>query len=140
MTPDVPHGRPVVAVSALVVDDDRLLLVRRGPGPAGGSWALPGGKVEAGETVAEAVVRELEEETGLEGVCDGLVGVHEHVDDDAHYVILAYEVLLPSGDEPVAGTDAAEAAWVPLDDLGEVRLVRGLAEFLHDHGVLSTIT
>jgi hypothetical protein len=40
----------------------------------------------------------------------------------------------------VAGSDAAEAAWVPLDDLGEVRLVRGLAEFLHDHGVLSTIT
>ena len=53
--------------------------------------------------MAEAVVRELEEETGLEGVCDGLVGVHEHVDDDAHYVILAYEVLLPGGDEPVAG-------------------------------------
>ncbi len=110
MTSDAPHGRPVVAVSALVVDDDRLLLVRRGPGPAGGTWALPGGRVEAGETVAEAVVRELEEETGLEGVCDGLVGVHEHVDDDDHYVILAYEVLLPSGDEPVAGSDAAEAA------------------------------
>jgi 8-oxo-dGTP diphosphatase len=86
------------------------------------------------------VVRELQEETGLEGACDGLVGVQEHHDDGTDYVILAYEVLLPSGDEPVAGTDAAEAAWVPLDDLGEVRLVRGLAEFLHDHGVLSTIT
>lgn len=133
-------ARPVLAVSAVVVDDDRLLLVRRGPGPAGGYWALPGGKVDAGETVAEAVVRELEEETELEGVCNGLVGVHEHFEDDVHYVILAYDVLLSSGDDPVAGSDAAEAVWVPLADLGEVRLVPGLAEFLHEHGVLSTIT
>ncbi|MHB1912084.1 MAG: NUDIX domain-containing protein, partial [Acidimicrobiales bacterium] len=65
--------RPEVCVGAVVVDDDRLLLIRRGHGPAAGEWSVPGGRVEAGETLAEAVVREVLEETGLEIVCDDLL-------------------------------------------------------------------
>jgi mutator protein MutT len=128
-----------VCVGAVVVDDGRLLLIRRGHGPAAGSWSIPGGRVEAGETLAEAVVRELAEETGLEGVCDRLVGWVERIGEDHHFVILDFAVTLLDSGAPVAGHDAAEAAWVPLDEVAEQPLVDGLAEFLHEHGVIPTI-
>ena len=131
--------RPEVCVGAVVVDDGRLLLVRRGHGPAAGLWSVPGGRVEPGETLAEAVVRELAEETGLEGVCDQLVGWVERIGEDHHYVILDFAVTLLESRAPVAGQDAAEAVWVPLDAVAEQRLVDGLAEFLHEHGVIPTI-
>jgi 8-oxo-dGTP diphosphatase len=130
----------VLAVGAVVVDHDRLLLVRRGHGPSGGQWAVPGGRVEAGETLAEAVTRELREETGLEGVCGGLLGVVERIDEDQHFVILDYEVTLVGDDEPVAGDDAAEVAWVELHDVAERDLAEGMAELLHDAGIIATFT
>lgn len=130
---------PEVGVGAVVVDDGDLLLIRRGRGPAQGEWAIPGGRVQAGELLAEAVVRELLEETGLEGVCEDLVGWAERIGDDHHYVILDFRVTLLERTEPTAGDDAAEAAWVPLVDVAELNLVEGLAEFLHDHGILRTI-
>jgi 8-oxo-dGTP diphosphatase len=130
-------SRPEVCVGAVVVVDGSILLIRRGHGPAAGEWSVPGGRVEWGETTAEAVVRELREETGLEGVCGRFIGWVERVGDDYHFVILDFEVVLLVEDQaPVAGGDAAEAAWVPLDALLERRLVEGLAEFLHDHGIL----
>jgi len=135
----VVPAAPEVCVGAIVVDDGRLLLVRRGHGPAAGDWSVPGGRVEPGETLAEAVVRELAEETGLEGVCGNLIGWVERIGDDYHYVILDFAVTLLEGAEPVAGDDAAEAAWVPLDEVAEQRLVEGLAEFLHEHNVIDTI-
>lgn len=131
--------RPEVCVGAIVVDDGRLLLVRRGHGPAAGWWSVPGGRVEPGETLAEAVVRELAEETGLEGVCERLVGWVERIGDDHHFVILDFAVTLLESRQPVAGADAAEAAWVPVEEVSEQRLVEGLAEFLHEHGVIPTI-
>lgn len=132
--------RPQVCVGAIAVHDDCLLLVRRGRGPAAGEWAVPGGRVEQGELLAEAVVRELAEETGLEAVCGELVGWAERLGDDHHFVILDFAVtVLDPTVAPVAGDDAVEVAWVALTDVADYRLVDGLAEFLHEHGILPTI-
>jgi 8-oxo-dGTP diphosphatase len=130
---------PEVCVGAIVVDEEELLLIRRGRGPAQGEWSIPGGRVEPGELLAEAVVRELLEETGLEGICEDLVGWAERIGPDHHYVILDFRVTLLERREPTAGDDAAEARWVPLVDVAELSLAEGLAEFLHDHGILGTI-
>lgn len=131
--------RPTVCAGSVVVHDGDLLLVRRGHGPAAGEWSVPGGRVEAGETVAEAVVRELREETGLEGICGPLIGWTERLDDDGHFVILDFEVTIFERQPPVAGDDAAEACWVALHEVSEMNLVEGLAEFLHDHGIIEVI-
>ena len=133
-------ARPILAVGAVVVDHDRLLMVRRGRGPAAGSWSVPGGKVEQGESLMEAVTRELREETGLEGVCGPLLGWAERIDGDAHLVILDFEVTVVGDDAPVAGDDAAEATWVELHEVADLHLVDGLAEFLHDQGIIATFT
>jgi 8-oxo-dGTP diphosphatase len=132
-------SRPEICVGAVVVRNEELLLVRRANAPGAGSWSVPGGRVEGGELLAEAVVRELREETGLEGVCGGLVGWTERVDDEHHHVILDFEVTVLEPGPLAAGDDAAEVAWVPVGDVAELPLVDGLAEFLHEHGVIPTI-
>ncbi len=126
-------------MGAIAVHAGQLLLVRRGHGPAAGEWSIPGGRVEAGETLAEAVVRELSEETGVEGVCDRLVGWVERISDEFHLVILDFAVTILDPGELRPGDDAAEAEWVPLEDVPHRRLVDGLAEFLHEHGIVSVI-
>ena len=130
-------SNPQVCVGAVVVDADRLLMIRRGHGPAAGRWSIPGGRVQAGELLAEAVVRELWEETAVEGVCGELVGWVERFDE--HFVILDFRVAVLEATAPVAGDDAAEARWVPLVHVADLNLVDGLAEFLHEHGILATI-
>ena len=129
---------PQVCVGAVVIRDECLLLVRRGHGPAAGEWSVPGGRVETGETLAEAVVREVAEETGLDVVCDELVGWVERIDPEHHFVIFDFGATpVGGGDaEARAGDDAAEVAWVPLHELTGLRLVDGLAEFLATHGVI----
>lgn len=131
--------RPEVCVGAVVVEDDSLLLIRRGRGPAAGEWSVPGGRVEPGETLAEAVLRELQEETGVEGVCGPLLGWVERITDEHHHVILDFTVTLLDSQDPVPGDDALEAAWVPLDQVAELQLVEGLAEFLHEHDIIDVI-
>jgi 8-oxo-dGTP diphosphatase len=129
--------RPEVAVGAVAVDHGRLLCIRRGRGPGAGLWSLPGGRVEAGESLYEAVVREVMEETNLEVVVDQFLGHVERIADSYHFVILDFAVTLLAPDtDPVAGDDAAEAKWVPFEDLGGLRLVDGLYDFLREHDVL----
>lgn len=134
-------GPPPVelCVGAVVVDDGRLLLVRRGHGPAAGEWAVPGGRVEPGETLAAAVLRELREETGIEGLCGELAGWVERIGDDHHFVILDFHVTTLDPREPVAGDDAADAAWVPIDEVATLPLVDGLGPFLVDIGIIDEV-
>lgn len=126
-----------------MVDDERLLLVRRAHEPGAGTWAFPGGHVEHGETIAEAVTRELREETGIEGVCGQLIGWSEIVPAnpaERHMVLLDFEVTLLETQEPVAASDAADARWIYLGDVADLPLAPGMAEFLHDHRIIATIT
>ncbi len=131
---------PVVAVGAVVVHDGDLLVIKRGNPPSAGEWSLPGGRVEPGELLVEAVVREVAEETGLEAACGELIGWAERADADGHFVILDFEATVFERREPVPGDDAVEARWVALSDVADLDLVEGVAEFLHEHGVLTTIT
>jgi 8-oxo-dGTP diphosphatase len=131
---------PVLAVSAVAVHDGCLLLVQRaGDRPDGGLWAVPGGRVEPGERLRDAVVRELGEETGLRSRCCDLVGWAERISPEHHYVILDFRVELLDPDPrgaSAAGDDASALAWVPLGKVAAHHLVPGLAEFLVDHGVI----
>jgi acetyl-CoA carboxylase carboxyl transferase subunit beta len=128
--------RPDLCVGAVAVDDEKLLLVRRGRGPEAGRWSVPGGRVEAGETIRDAVVREVAEETALQVRCGELLGWAERIGPEHHFVILDFAVTVTGRGRPVAGDDAAEASWFPLSSLPQVELVDGLAGFLRDHGVL----
>ncbi len=127
---------PQVAVGAVAVVGDRILLVRRGHGPAAGTWSVPGGRVTHGETLHEAVVREVAEETGLAVVVQRFLGWVERLGDspaDPHFVILDFAVApLDATQAPQAADDAAEAAWVPLGELDEWRLAPGLLDFLEE--------
>jgi ADP-ribose pyrophosphatase YjhB (NUDIX family) len=128
--------RPELCVGAVAVADEELLLVRRGRGPGAGRWSVPGGRVEAGETICDAVVREVAEETGLQVRCGELLGWAERIGPQHHFVILDFAVTVTDRRRPVAADDAAEASWFPLSSVPRVALVDGLAVFLRDHGVL----
>lgn len=130
-------GRPELCVGAVARRGRELLLVQRAAPPGVGRWSLPGGRVEAGESIVAAVVRELAEETGLEAVCGPLVGWVERQGADHHFVILDFEVTILEDTEPAAGSDASAVEWVAVDDLPDRELADGLLEFLVDHGVVA---
>ncbi|MEY2399710.1 MAG: 8-oxo-dGTP diphosphatase [Actinomycetota bacterium] len=132
--------RPEVCVGAVVVDDDRLLMIRRGRGAAAGEWSVPGGRVEWGELMVEALVREVFEETNVEIVVDEYMGYAEVIADDHHFVIHDFHATAFTTEPLVAGDDAAEVQWVNVADVAEMNLVEGLAEFLADHHVIPLIT
>lgn len=129
--------RPQVAVGAVVLRDDQILLVKRGREPARGKWTLPGGRLEHGEYIEAAVVREVTEETGLTVVPERLLGIFEVV-GDPHYVILDHLCSMAEGNEsePVAGDDVDEVAWVDLDKVAELDLTPRFVETLSAWGIL----
>ncbi len=106
---------PALTVDAVWISDGRILLVRRGKPPFQGRWALPGGFVEVSETVEQAVIRELAEETGLRPAGFKLLGVYSRPGRDPRgpTVSVAFQMRgKPS--PPTGGSDAKEARWVPL--------------------------
>lgn len=116
-------SRPVVGVGAVVVvDGNRVLLVKRGQAPLKGEWSLPGGVVELGETLQAAVFREVLEETGLEVEVGPLVDVVDRVEpgEDGrvqyHYVVVDY-LCRTRGGEAVHGSDAADVCWADAEHL-----------------------
>ncbi len=116
-----PPARPVVGVGAVVVHDGRVLLIRRGKEPLRGRWLPPGGTVEWGETLEDALVREVQEETGLTVRPREVVGVLDRIHREErdvlyHFVIVDYLCDWVSGTLH-AGSDAEEAALVPVADL-----------------------
>ena len=127
---------PELCVGAVVVRDSSILLIRRGNPPGEGLWSVPGGRVQRGESLAEAVRRELQEETGLDGEVGEVVGWTELIGRRRHFVIVDYRVSVAPDATPVAGSDAADAAWVAFGDLGEWDLVDGLLQFLADHRII----
>jgi len=129
-------GRPELCVGAVAVRDGSLLLVQRATEPSIGRWTLPGGRVEAGESIIAALVREVREETGLDAVCGALRGWVERVGVEYHFVILDFDITVLTDDDPVAASDASAAEWVPFDALRSRDLVDGLLDFLVEHGVL----
>ena len=130
-------GPRIPCVGAIVTDEaGRLLLIKRGHDPEAGRWSLPGGRVEAGESDEQAVVRELREETGLRVTCGALAGfVEREMQDGAVLVIRDYRATVAGGAlQP--GDDAADARWVSPGDMAALPLTSGLAEALTGWGVL----
>jgi len=119
--------RPIVGVGAVILDGERVLLVRRGNEPLKGEWSLPGGGVEVGETLETAIAREVLEETGLEVVVGPMIDVLDRirVDPDGrvryHYVLIDF-VCRPTGGTLCCATDAAEATWATVAELPQFAL------------------
>jgi 8-oxo-dGTP diphosphatase len=127
--------RPFLAVSAAIVRDGKVLVVRRARPPANGVYTLPGGVVETGETLTEAVAREVSEETGLAIEPVALAGFRETIARDAsdrverHFVILCFAARWRAG-EPVLNEELSEAHWLDPADLASLTTTPGLAEIV----------
>lgn len=119
----------VIGVGAAVVDGTRLLLVRRGRPPGKGLWAVPGGKVKAGETLQETAAREVAEETGFDVVIGDLLWAGQSIGDHGHIVLIDYLAVVAAG-ELRPGDDADEAAWVEIGDLEDWPLTPTMFELV----------
>lgn len=126
---------PVCAVGAVVWQDDRVLLVRRGHAPRQGSWSLPGGRQRWGETVDEAVIREIGEETGIAIRILDIAAVVDLIHRDAtgiiehHFTVVDF-VAEWVGGEAIAGDDAAEVAWATRNELERYDLTPKMHEVI----------
>ncbi len=114
--------QPVVGIGAVIVCNGKIVLAKRGNEPSKGKWSIPGGLVEVGESLEEAVIREVKEETCLDVENPALLDVVDNVDLDTagkikyHYVIVDYLVYVKHG-EIQAASDAADLRWVPFDEV-----------------------
>ena len=117
-------AQPVVGVGAVIVRDGRALIVRRAHEPRKGEWSLPGGMLHLGESLADAVRREVREETGLEIELGPIIETFDRIHRDEagriryHFVIVDFVCWSPSGDA-VAGSDAEAVAWVTAAEIDQ---------------------
>jgi 8-oxo-dGTP diphosphatase len=129
--------RPFLAVSAAIFRDGKVLVVRRARKPAFNLYTMPGGVVEAGETLTEAVAREVREETALQIEVLSLAGHREAVMRDKegrverHFVIMCFAARWISG-EPVLNEELDEARWMDPGEVSSLRTTDGLAEIVAD--------
>lgn len=125
--------RPTLAASAAVFRGPLVLLARRGCAPGAGLWSLPGGRVEPGETLAEAAARELQEEVAVAADMVSLAGVRDVIRHDAegrlaaHFVVIAYAARWRAG-EPQPGPEAAEVGWFRPSEVVGLETTDGLAD------------
>jgi ADP-ribose pyrophosphatase YjhB (NUDIX family) len=126
-------AQPSLWAGAVVVDVDRLLLVWRTSAPGPDRWSVPAVAVAPDEPLAAAVVRAVDEQTGLEAVCEGHLG-HLELLGDGHRVLLAFRATALS-----EGALKPAATWVGLDEVAERPLTDGLGELLADQGILRVI-
>ena len=130
-------SQPVVAVGAIVFRDNRILLVRRGQPPSRDLWAIPGGRVELGETLQEAAEREILEETGITIRAQSPVYTFDYIERQGsapprfHYVIIDLTAEYVDG-EIKAGDDAAEASWVAAEELDGLKVSVKTLKLLRD--------
>jgi ADP-ribose pyrophosphatase YjhB (NUDIX family) len=133
--------RPFLAVSAAIFRDGKVLVVRRARKPALNLYTMPGGVVEAGETLAEAVAREVREETSLEIEVLALAGHREAMMRDAqnrverHFVIMCFAARWVSG-EPHLNEELDEARWLDPSEIASLRTTEGLAEIVSDAAII----
>lgn len=128
-------ARPVVGVGALIFDGGRVLLVERGKEPLRGYWSLPGGAVECGERLEEALVREVLEETNLRVETGPIATIFERVMPDAsgaceyHYVLIDFYCTIKGG-ELRAGSDSSRAEWFDFDALAALPVTAGTRQVI----------
>jgi 8-oxo-dGTP diphosphatase len=128
-------ARPFLAASVAVLREDRVLVAARGRGALVGRYSLPGGLVEAGETLAEAALRELREEVGVEAEMIGFLDHAEFIERDEsarvrhHFVICAHVARWIAG-EPQVSDEALDVRWVTADELAVLPTTPGLAGIL----------
>lgn len=119
--------RPIVGVGVVVLRDDAVLLIRRARPPREGQWSLPGGAQKTGESVVQAALREVREETGVDVEVRGLLDVIDSIQDDPdgrvryHYTLVDVYAEWRAG-EPVARGDALEARWWPISEIPRLEL------------------
>jgi mutator protein MutT len=124
--------KPLVGVGAIIVEHDQVVLVKRAHAPLQGEWSIPGGMLEVGETLREAAVREVLEETGLRVEVGELLGVYDRILRDAdertlyHYVLIDFLCRRVAG-EPQGAGDAAEARWFTRGEVGQLSLAEDTA-------------
>lgn len=130
-------GSLIPCVGAVIRDGrGRLLLIKRGHAPAAGLWSIPGGRIEPGETEAEALVREVLEETGLAVEPGPLIGRVRRPGTGGDVIDIADYAATITGGALRAGDDAADARWVDVADLRSLQITEGLIEALTQWGVL----
>lgn len=128
--------RPIVGVGGVIVDGDRLVLIKRKYEPLANRWSIPGGTLEVGEGLEEGVARELVEETGLVVRVGPVIEVFDRIlrDEDGrvryHFVLVDY-LCLPVGGSLQAGDDVSEAEWARLDELTPYDLTAKATSVIH---------